>query len=100
MIATSCSAGSEPNVLTEEPNVNGRELADPAGVADFIGDNTVWARELINRAVGVSENPPVCEGPNPAWLEEVVFADGGTDCLLYTSPSPRDKRQSRMPSSA
>ena len=22
------------------------------------------------------------------------------DCLLYTSPSPRDKRQSRMPSSA
>ena len=24
----------------------------------------------------------------------------GWDCLLYTSPSPRDKRQSRMPSSA
>ena len=27
-----------------------------------------------------------------------AFADEG--CLLYTSPSPRDKRQSRMPSSA
>ena len=27
----------------------------------------------------------------------VVIIDG---CLLYTSPSPRDKRQSRMPSSA
>ena len=29
-------------------------------------------------------------------------ADGGSIgiCLLYTSPSPRDKRQSRMPSSA
>ena len=26
--------------------------------------------------------------------------DEATDCLLYTSPSPRDKRQSRMPSSA
>ena len=25
---------------------------------------------------------------------------GGWVCLLYTSPSPRDKRQSRMPSSA
>ena len=25
---------------------------------------------------------------------------GILDCLLYTSPSPRDKRQSRMPSSA
>ena len=26
--------------------------------------------------------------------------DAGMTCLLYTSPSPRDKRQSRMPSSA
>ena len=26
--------------------------------------------------------------------------EGGMTCLLYTSPSPRDKRQSRMPSSA
>ena len=25
---------------------------------------------------------------------------GVADCLLYTSPSPRDKRQSRMPSYA
>ena len=35
--------------------------------------------------------------------DEVVFAgERGiyVDCLLYTSPSPRDKRQSRMPSSA
>ena len=28
------------------------------------------------------------------------FKPKGKDCLLYTSPSPRDKRQSRMPSSA
>ena len=28
------------------------------------------------------------------------YLDGGGGCLLYTSPSPRDKRQSRMPSSA
>ena len=26
--------------------------------------------------------------------------DGDNSCLLYTSPSPRDKRQSRMPSCA
>ena len=31
------------------------------------------------------------------WLVTIVFVWG---CLLYTSPSPRDKRQSRMPSSA
>ena len=28
------------------------------------------------------------------------FQNIGLSCLLYTSPSPRDKRQSRMPSSA
>ena len=32
-----------------------------------------------------------------AAAEEKAKAE---DCLLYTSPSPRDKRQSRMPSSA
>ena len=30
----------------------------------------------------------------------VVYDDELKNCLLYTSPSPRDKRQSRMPSSA
>ena len=33
---------------------------------------------------------------DPAGAEWVTF----NGCLLYTSPSPRDKRQSRMPSSA
>ena len=33
-------------------------------------------------------------------LEEVVNPPLNMSCLLYTSPSPRDKRQSRMPSSA
>ena len=28
------------------------------------------------------------------------YKDQPENCLLYTSPSPRDKRQSRMPSSA
>ena len=42
----------------------------------------------------------------PLWDEESENEPKGpffTDldiCLLYTSPSPRDKRQSRMPSSA
>ena len=34
----------------------------------------------------------------PKELDEAAYMDGA--CLLYTSPSPRDKRQSRMPSSA
>ena len=32
------------------------------------------------------------------WKTEITGQSG--HCLLYTSPSPRDKRQSRMPSSA
>ena len=50
-------------------------------------------------------------GRHEAWLHggraatDEHPAEGGgreeeEDCLLYTSPSPRDKRQSRMPSSA
>ena len=31
---------------------------------------------------------------------ETCLIPMGISCLLYTSPSPRDKRQSRMPSSA
>ena len=30
----------------------------------------------------------------------LTYEDVTNICLLYTSPSPRDKRQSRMPSSA
>ena len=44
---------------------------------------------------------------NPAHLQDQGPGEGATEhahsassCLLYTSPSPRDKRQSRMPSSA
>ena len=33
-------------------------------------------------------------------LRKDKFKTEYLDCLLYTSPSPRDKRQSRMPSSA
>ena len=40
-----------------------------------------------------------------SYTEYIELIDNGTiknvqACLLYTSPSPRDKRQSRMPSSA
>ena len=30
----------------------------------------------------------------------IIDHENNKSCLLYTSPSPRDKRQSRMPSSA
>ena len=41
-------------------------------------------------------------GHNFVGTEQILLGliGEGTGCLLYTSPSPRDKRQSRMPSSA
>ena len=38
------------------------------------------------------------ESPRRRFLGTGYGTEGA--CLLYTSPSPRDKRQSRMPSSA
>ena len=34
-----------------------------------------------------------------SWIE-TTYEDLGYTCLLYTSPSPRDRQKSRMPSSA
>ena len=41
--------------------------------------------------------------PGDEWSQisnKLQSLQGLDPCLLYTSPSPRDKRQSRMPSSA
>ena len=34
------------------------------------------------------------------WISPIEYAAQYADCLLYTSPSPRDRTRSRMPSSA
>ena len=34
------------------------------------------------------------------WIADRVFMNHPYSCLLYTSPSPRDVEESRMPSSA
>ena len=39
-------------------------------------------------------------GPGSSVIDAAHKVIENTTCLLYTSPSPRDKRQSRMPSSA
>ena len=51
-------------------------------------DEVVEATNLSNRAMEVANDLATLDHPHYKI------------CLLYTSPSPRDKRQSRMPSSA
>ena len=55
------------------------------------GGNTIT--NITTAAMGDQPDPSTIGDD----LDESVVVDA---CLLYTSPSPRDKRQSRMPSSA
>ena len=50
----------------------------------------------------------IANGPDRFWSDATSYHrdlhsllnETGTDCLLYTSPSPRDATLSRMPSSS
>ena len=58
----------------------------------------LWAfwddnKEKLRAWYEVAQNVALIQ-PSSAFIERMF------SCLLYTSPSPRDKRQSRMPSSA
>ena len=53
---------------------------------------------LESRLTEIKDNVLFIESKNKRFKE--IENDLSKDCLLYTSPSPRDKRQSRMPSSA
>ena len=47
-----------------------------------------------------NKEPITVEGLKKLSEELVFLKEKKRPCLLYTSPSPRDKRQGRMPSSA
>ena len=77
---------------------DGRSLYFSSNIS---GDWQIWRLDLQS---GISQQHTVKggifarEAPDGGLL--FVKALTGGICLLYTSPSPRDKRQSRMPSSA
>ena len=55
-------------------------------------EGKLWIKEQLDELGIIFENTAIVGG----WFcQYLAYA-----CLLYTSPSPRDKRQSRMPSSA
>ena len=71
-----------------------------------VAESLYWINRYLERAENISRFVEVSEamsldcppGSAEPWLPLI---DASSDsCLLYTSPSPRDKRQSRMPSSA
>ena len=57
---------------------------------------------LLDFATPGGERVSGSPSPNAGGLRAAVMIDHvpGMTCLLYTSPSPRDRQKSRMPSSA
>ena len=78
-------------------------------VHDWIVKNNIIKGQLnlfirhTSASLTIMENasPDVLDDIN-SFFQRIVPEDASLykHCLLYTSPSPRDKRQSRMPSSA
>ena len=72
----------------------------------FEGSDQYVATDDLKLAVNASmtlQRPLLIKGEpgtGKTMLAEEVAAALGMPCLLYTSPSPRDRTRSRMPSSA
>ena len=87
-----------------------RFFTDPAMLAGLdnwelkVDDGRHFLRETEDRFDLIIVDVPSPLTIQEATMHTVEFYELAnsrlTDCLLYTSPSPRDKRQSRMPSSA
>ena len=73
---------------------DGQDLGFHLTVSSTIDNLVVKTRRAADELSGLFETAR-------QQMKSQVVVDGKTSgCLLYTSPSPRDKRQSRMPSSA
>ena len=81
--------------------VSGRLTADPE--IKTVGENRLCKFTIAcdrPKRKG-EENPETDFFPCTAWNRNAdVIVDWFGNCLLYTSPSPRDRQKSRMPSSA
>ena len=81
------------------------ELSDAAtALLQLLDDPTIASKQWVHRQYDqqVLANTVVSSGAADAAVVRLrpQQGDGSMACLLYTSPSPRDKRQARMPSSA
>ena len=54
----------------------------------------------FNNEIWLLEHPPIFTLGTAADQNHILDAKDIPVCLLYTSPSPRDRQKSRMPSSA
>ena len=86
----------EDQAKINERRARGEFVRGVSGFRHGIGDPDFPA-EPGRYHLFVALNCPWC---HRVTLARAVLGLQDSICLLYTSPSPRDKRQSRMPSSA
>ena len=92
------------NELSEELKRQG--VIDQETTIDHAADLLEAIRETTNVAVDTLDKPPLSTDGLAETIEQITTAAAASAdvtkiiCLLYTSPSPRDQRGSRMPSSA
>ena len=73
-------------------------LVQAGGKTGYARPLALWKKGIVLARLGQSTPLPLAT--NTITVTMVTNMDIDNSCLLYTSPSPRDKRQSRMPSSA
>ena len=81
-------------------------IGDPGGRSeernlldeDTLATNIAGIRSQVERLVDFDKGAQLVS--NYDWTKDMLVLDFLRDCLLYTSPSPRDATLSRMPSSA
>ena len=74
-------------------------IGDEILFGHILDTNSKWLSQELNK-VGVKILEKKSIGDDYDQINDSVKNSLSNYCLLYTSPSPRDKRQSRMPSSA
>ena len=83
--------------MTKIKTIVARQIFDSRGnptvEADVITSNGVLGRAAVPSGASTGEHEAV-------ELRDNTKDFMGKSCLLYTSPSPRDRQKSRMPSSA
>ena len=81
---------------TEDIHVTHKDDSSPLTKADLASNKIIInALQQLDRTIPILSEESLVE-----WNERKNWTKYWLVCLLYTSPSPRDRTRSRMPSSA
>ena len=102
LLALVCALGVGAAAGQETPPVESpiEDIENDPRTATIIAGGAPIQREILDTPIAILEIVNCGVLDNELVLSETCEAARLLSCLLYTSPSPRDQRGSRMPSSA